>query len=40
MDGTAHVVFLVEVAAGIIVGFMLWSYISPMVSSMSPTPTA
>jgi len=40
MDGTAHIVFLVEVAVGVIVGFLVWSYVPPMITSMTPTPSA
>lgn len=40
MDGGHHVLFLVEVALGMIVGFMVWSYVSPMLSSVSAQPTA
>jgi hypothetical protein len=42
MNGTAHVIFLVEVAAGVILGFVVWSYISPMVTSIGhgSTPAA
>jgi hypothetical protein len=36
-----HILFLVEMAAGVILGFVIWSYISPMVTAMVPaTPTA
>lgn len=35
-----HVILWVEVAAGIVVGFMLWSYIAPTISNMSTTPAA
>lgn len=35
-----HILFLVEVAAGVIIGFVAWSYISPMFASVTATPTA
>lgn len=35
-----HVLFLVEVAAGIVLGFVAWSFIAPMLTSMTPVPTA
>lgn len=35
-----HILFLVEVAAGIIVGFIVWSYISPMFAAVPAQPTA
>jgi hypothetical protein len=34
------VLVFVELAAGIVLGFMAWSYISPMLSSVSATPSA
>jgi hypothetical protein len=40
MSDTQHVIFLVEVAAGVILGFVAWSFISPMVTSTSATPAA
>lgn len=39
MDGMRVLVF-VEVAAGIVVGFMVWSYLAPYLSSVTPVPTA
>jgi hypothetical protein len=36
----AKVLFFVELAAGIVVGFMAWSYISPMLTTVSATPSA
>jgi hypothetical protein len=35
-----HILFLVEVAVGIILGFVVWSFVSPMLSSVPATPTA
>jgi hypothetical protein len=35
-----HILFLAEVAVGVIVGFLVWSYVSPMFASVSATPTA
>jgi hypothetical protein len=29
-----------EIAAGIIVGFMVWSYVAPSLSSVNQTPNA
>ena len=40
MSDTQHVIFLVEVAAGVILGFVVWSFVSPMLTSVSATPTA
>jgi hypothetical protein len=34
------VLFFVELAAGIVLGFMAWSYISPMLTTIAPTPSA
>lgn len=36
----AKVLFFVELAAGVVVGFMAWSYIAPMLSGVSATPSA
>jgi hypothetical protein len=30
----------VWIAAGIVVGFMVWSYLAPMLGTVSPVPTA
>jgi hypothetical protein len=35
-----HILFLVEVAAGVVIGFMVWSYVAPMFSSVAATPAA
>jgi hypothetical protein len=35
-----HILVLVEVAVGIILGFVVWSFISPMLSTVPSTPTA
>jgi len=35
-----HILFLVEVAAGVIIGFVAWSYIAPMITNIGVTPTA
>jgi len=40
MDGKDHIIFLVEVAAGVVLGFVAWSFISPMITSVGATPTA
>lgn len=40
MSGTDHVIFLVEVAAGIVLGFVVWSFVSPMLTSVPTTPAA
>lgn len=34
-----HVLFLVEVAAGVVIGFLLWSYIQPTIFSATTTAT-
>lgn len=34
------VLFFVELATGIVLGFMAWSYISPMLTTIAPTPGA
>lgn len=36
----AKVLFFLEIAAGITVGFMAWSYLAPMLSSVTATPAA
>ena len=36
----AKVLFFLEIAAGITVGFMAWSYIAPMLSNVPATPSA
>lgn len=41
MSGTTeHILFLVELAAGIVAGFVVWSYVSPMLSGSPTVPTA
>jgi hypothetical protein len=35
-----YVIVLVEVAVGVILGFVAWSYISPMVTQVGVTPAA
>lgn len=40
MSGTDHILFLVEVAAGIVIGFAAWSFLSPMLSGVPTTPAA
>jgi hypothetical protein len=35
-----HVLIFVELAAGVILGFVAWSYIAPMITSTVATPTA
>jgi hypothetical protein len=40
MTSGHHILFLVEVAVGVVVGFVLWSYVSPMLSGVPATPTA
>lgn len=34
-----YAIVLVEMAAGIILGFVIWSFVSPMVTSVSATAT-
>jgi hypothetical protein len=34
-----HVLIFAELAAGIIVGFVVWSYVSPTITSMGIIPT-
>ena len=40
MKGTDHILFLAEVAAGVILGFVVWSYVAPMITSTVATPAA
>jgi hypothetical protein len=35
-----HIYLLLGVATGIVAGFAAWSFISPMLTSVSATPTA
>jgi hypothetical protein len=35
-----HVLIFVELAAGVVLGFVLWSYISPAIASVGVTPAA
>jgi hypothetical protein len=35
-----HVLFFLELATGIIVGFVVWSYIAPSLSSVASVPNA
>jgi hypothetical protein len=32
--------FFVELAAGIVIGFTIWSYVSPSLSGVAPVPNA
>jgi hypothetical protein len=34
------VLVFVEVAAGIILGLVVWSYVGPMLTSVTPAPSA
>lgn len=34
------VLVFVELAVGIMAGFVIWSYVAPMLTSISSTPTA
>lgn len=35
-----HILIFVELAAGVILGFVAWSYISPMITSTTAVPAA
>jgi hypothetical protein len=35
-----HILIFVELAAGVIIGFVVWSYVSPMITSVGVTPSA
>jgi hypothetical protein len=35
-----YAIVLVEMAAGIVLGFVIWSFVSPMVTSAAVTPAA
>jgi hypothetical protein len=35
-----YAIVLVEMAAGIILGFVVWSFVAPMVTSTAATPAA
>jgi hypothetical protein len=34
------ILFFVELAAGIVLGFVVWSFVSPMLTTVSATPNA
>lgn len=34
-----HIIIFAELAAGIIIGFVVWSYVSPTITSMNIIPT-
>lgn len=35
-----HLLIFGELAIGVILGFVLWTYVSPMITSIGVTPTA
>lgn len=35
-----HVLIFAELAVGVILGFVVWSYVAPMITSTTATPAA